>query len=291
MKKILLSFFSLLFGLVTNAQIVNGNLELWANGEPSNWLNIFEGFPNPIPGTNNDVTQIGEGDPATTLQITGAAAAGGSGSSALLETKAAVGPKLLALGKNTLTGMLTGKWPFTGKPSSVVFDFIAQPKSGDTAIVYITLYDASYNIVYLTGGYWTSDLASSSWKKIELPFQSYGTNTKPVAFIEILAYSSTSNPVVGSKLYLDNFELLYDNTAEVNTLDNETKIYPNPVTDVLNIDLADEIQSVSITSMDGKLVFKGNTSVINTSKFISGMYVYEIVTTSGKITKGTFAKN
>jgi len=68
-------------------------------------------------------------------------------------------------------------------------------------------------------------------------------------------------------------------------LKESIKLYPNPVQDVLNIhlsDIANQIASVEILSMDGMVLYKSqltgkNNSQINVSKFQQGIYLCRII--------------
>lgn len=69
-----------------------------------------------------------------------------------------------------------------------------------------------------------------------------------------------------------------------------TSVYPNPANDVLNIVASEEISTTSIVSLDGKVIAKSNSSSVNVSELTSGMYIYEVTTTSGKVSRDTFMK-
>jgi hypothetical protein len=67
--------------------------------------------------------------------------------------------------------------------------------------------------------------------------------------------------------------------------------YPNPATDVLNIKASEAIASVTVMTLDGKVVAAADASSINVAELTAGMYIYEAVTVSGKVARGNFAKN
>lgn len=71
----------------------------------------------------------------------------------------------------------------------------------------------------------------------------------------------------------------------------ETSVYPNPASNVLNITSADEVSSVAVITMDGKVVANSKTTKVDVSALVSGVYIYEVSTTSGKVSRGTFMKN
>lgn len=67
--------------------------------------------------------------------------------------------------------------------------------------------------------------------------------------------------------------------------------YPNPASDVLNIAVeGDEVVSVAVISLDGKVVssIEGSTALVN--DLTAGMYIYEARTASGAIIRNTFMK-
>lgn len=81
-----------------------------------------------------------------------------------------------------------------------------------------------------------------------------------------------------------------NSVTSVEQIELATSVYPNPANDVLNIVSSEEIASVSIVSLDGKVVATTTNSSVDVSTLISGMYIYEITTTSGKVSRDTFMK-
>jgi len=72
-----------------------------------------------------------------------------------------------------------------------------------------------------------------------------------------------------------------------------TNVYPNPASDVLNINASVEVSTVSIIGLDGKVISTTNgngTSVsVNVADLTSGVYLYEVATANG-VTRDTFVK-
>ncbi len=96
-------------------------------------------------------------------------------------------------------------------------------------------------------------------------------------------------PKPGSTLWLDDLKVNIPTSGiEENVL--STSVYPNPATDVLNIVSSEEIANVTIVSLDGKIVATTANSSVDVSQLISGIYVYEVTTTSGNVTRNTFMK-
>jgi Secretion system C-terminal sorting domain len=71
----------------------------------------------------------------------------------------------------------------------------------------------------------------------------------------------------------------------------EASVYPNPANDVLNITVGnEEIATVSIVSMDGKVVATSTNGTVNIADLTAGMYMYQVTTVAGKLANGNFAK-
>jgi len=68
-------------------------------------------------------------------------------------------------------------------------------------------------------------------------------------------------------------------------------VYPNPASDVLNIKSAEVIASVSVVTMDGKVLLTSASNSVNISELNAGTYVYIVTTVSGATAIGNFAKN
>ena len=70
-----------------------------------------------------------------------------------------------------------------------------------------------------------------------------------------------------------------------------TGVYPNPASSELNITANEALASVSVVSMDGKVVATSTSSTVNVSELAAGTYTYQAVTVSGKVAHGKFNKN
>jgi len=70
-------------------------------------------------------------------------------------------------------------------------------------------------------------------------------------------------------------------------------VYPNPATDVLNVTASNEVSTVAIIGMDGKVIsttdVNGSDASIEISTLNAGVYFYEVVTVDGTI-RNTFVK-
>ncbi|CAM2855337.1 Por secretion system C-terminal sorting domain-containing protein [Flavobacterium psychrophilum DSM 3660] len=70
-------------------------------------------------------------------------------------------------------------------------------------------------------------------------------------------------------------------------IESALKIYPNPVSEILNIALQEDLQleKVNFYNTLGQLIKTTNHSGINVSSFAKGNYFVEIMTNQGKVTK------
>lgn len=79
-------------------------------------------------------------------------------------------------------------------------------------------------------------------------------------------------------------------------VDNEINIsaYPNPASTELTINVAGEATSVSIISMDGKVVatqdVNGASTTVDVSNLNAGVYFYEVAAANGEVVRNTFVK-
>jgi hypothetical protein len=98
----------------------------------------------------------------------------------------------------------------------------------------------------------------------------------------------------GGSAYYDNFKI---NEVDMNVSDlnsSNLSIYPNPVKDVLHLDLNknEKISSVEIYSLAGqKIKTFGHVSKVQVSELTKGSYIVKIQTESGKVYTKKFVKN
>ncbi|OJV42854.1 MAG: hypothetical protein BGO29_06715 [Bacteroidales bacterium 36-12] len=115
--------------------------------------------------------------------------------------------------------------------------------------------------IYMNDNYFT--LMPNESKDIEIEFDEHlvGSDAFEVDLRQYGKYDSTPSSV----------KEITDGTI----LKNALKVYPNPATDIIHIDVnQNSIQAIDIYDMFGKLCYKGQMeSIINISDFPSGMYV------------------
>jgi len=80
-------------------------------------------------------------------------------------------------------------------------------------------------------------------------------------------------------------------TSGINDLDiNSISAYPNPATDVLNIQSYETVESVSILSLDGKVLSTTYGQKVDISNLNSGVYLYRVTSTKGESAVSKFVK-
>lgn len=165
-----------------------------------------------------------------------------------------------------------------GRPYNVVFNFasaVAIPASNDFMVVITVPNSANDSIAILSNSAGDFGLAYThsfeEWNPSEV--HSFGHAYGGGANIALAIY-----PVVN-----------FTNSIEENI--TTASVYPNPVNDVVNFEVSEEIASIVITSLDGKVIATTTNTTLNVSDFNSGMYLYTLNTVSGKVANGSFTKN
>ncbi|SFI29997.1 T9SS type A sorting domain-containing protein [Halpernia frigidisoli] len=73
--------------------------------------------------------------------------------------------------------------------------------------------------------------------------------------------------------------------------DKRISIYPNPATEIINITGLSNVKSIKVISLEGKLISDSkNTSTVNVSKLVAGVYFLEIETENTVIKRVKFIK-
>ena len=89
-------------------------------------------------------------------------------------------------------------------------------------------------------------------------------------------------------------DILVENTAGLAENKLDVSIFPNPASDILNINTTLEVSSVNVYGLDGKVVLAENVSGFNTqinvTELTSGAYIIEAVGTNGSAVRTNFIK-
>jgi len=114
---------------------------------------------------------------------------------------------------------------------------------------------------------------------------------QPTVHIVIRHYESTDWFAIG----FDDLTITGDFVSvEENNL-SVLNVYPNPAVDELNITLNEAASSVSIMTLDGKIISTNNevnsiNPVISVADLAAGMYLYEVTTKDGRKVRNSFVK-
>lgn len=143
---------------------------------------------------------------------------------------------------------------------------VVLPTTAGDSLGLVTNTDGDFaDAVTHTGEFWSDGV-----------FYTFGDPNNWGLLIAIAAY-----PVVNFQVGLTESEIV-------------ASVYPNPASDVLNINLKANATSVSIISMDGKVVstqnVTSNTVAVDLSNVLAGAYIYEIVAENGTVIRNTFVK-
>lgn len=245
--------------------IVNGSFDSWSatsSDKPNGWQS----------GSSRNTTNVGK----TTDHYSGSYAlmlqteVGGSNPSVAEVTTGQVsdsfGPRG-GLPYTKMTDTLTGYYKYTTSGTDTGHVFLYVSKSG------VNIGGNSYNC-----------LPTSTWTYFQIPFSASIT---PDSLRVDIVSSSWTSAVPGSTLYIDKLQLKSQPLSinHVNSGVGFVSIYPNPVGDVLHLNLNNNIQGdieLRLYNVTGKLVLSNNYTPTNNSisvpvsQLAGGVYFYEI---------------
>ena len=127
-----------------------------------------------------------------------------------------------------------------------------------------------------TGEFWAYDPISDNWE--EMPPHPEGSRWAPASFIingEVYIINGTSFSQYVTEIYKYNL----DSALSVHELTNSTiRIYPNPATDFINIDVPENLKyHTNIYDLNGRLISRSkNKTVIEIQALPLGIYLIEI---------------
>ncbi|MDB3907411.1 lamin tail domain-containing protein [Crocinitomicaceae bacterium] len=85
-------------------------------------------------------------------------------------------------------------------------------------------------------------------------------------------------------------DLIVNDCASIAELEAEgILVYPNPATDVLNVQTISDIKTIEVVDLSGMIVANGTENSVSVANLASGMYVINVTTETGMFTK-TFLK-
>lgn len=188
--------------------------------------------------------------------------------------------------------------------AEVRFYYRSNVPEGDTAAASITIYDddgefdlegknmLAYGGVFITG-------VQDEWTEVTMPLEKIKDGVPMTAAINFASSNDLMNAgvfvgeiTVGSTFEVDDVRIFYDNTTESKNAisENLIKVYPNPTTEFLNIELKEIPDAVfMLYANDGTLILNQNlvmgTNNIALDSPSSGIYFYKIKTVDDEIIK------
>lgn len=181
------------------------------------------------------------------------------------------------------------KVPFTGKPNSLKLFYKSFPAVNDSSVLSMNL--TRWNIalqktdtVARAVKYFSQNINGFSEAIIEFK---YNSPLPPDSMFFIASSSADGfNPTVGSKLILDDLELLYMPTSLNEKNEVSTKMYPNPASDFVTFQFEKQEQyQLTIVDVQGKIwmqkIAEGDLN-INLQDMPQGLYFANVMTNNGK---------
>ncbi|HAW03218.1 MAG TPA: hypothetical protein DCW83_00950 [Saprospirales bacterium] len=120
------------------------------------------------------------------------------------------------------------------------------------------------------------------------------TNDMEDADLEVLGLNRNDSRSASDHLpVITDFEIIEPNRQRDLTLEDiNTRVFPNPATNLLHIDSKTEISSIIITDVMGEVVFRSNNiskeNTINATEWNSGTYLIQLITIKGSVTEKMF---
>lgn len=280
MKRISITTLLILFITIAKAQLINTGFETWtSNGSyetPTGWVSYDQlSFPTTNIASVTKETDAKSGTYAAKIKVAGTSGQGFAGA-------LACGNSLFAPGVY-----------FTQRPTQCSFYSKYKLFGSDSVAVEVSLtkYNPSTGTSDDVGiGYLSLGGTQNSYTKINIAI-TYLNSLIPDSLIVLFGIGdlNASNPVgtVGSYIFVDDLVLGYPAGINEAFLNAPISIYPNPATEMVQINLNDDFTNakIDICDVNGKIVYSGNETKINTSKFTPGLYIVKITTNDLSLTK------
>ena len=114
----------------------------------------------------------------------------------------------------------------------------------------------------------------------------------------VTAYAIIAPWTQASKVDSSEFTIeVVDCTVSINEVENNSSVsvYPNPVKNIINFNVAKENSTLTVFDVTGKVVFSkqllNKTNAISVTELTNGFYIYSVNSKSGDITTGNFVVN
>jgi hypothetical protein len=275
MKKIYLVICTAALSVLSYAQ---QNLDFEATITPSGYPGV-----NDVPGWSTIFAEGESNNPGEGLQ-----------SLKITSTEDAFLASLIGYSDDTIPGFAIQSISATNllNPGNISVDFQYKYTgvNGDIGTVIVQIADTmgagSSDDVILYGGYLAINSDVTTWTNYTIHLIATGFSGTPNDFSIIATPSAgsidgSSNAHPGSTLWIDAFVLNNFAYAGIEETNIQFSLYPNPMTDILNLDI-ESFESVKLLTFDGKEVLSSVDNHLDVSTLSAGTYICLISLKDGK---------
>ena len=209
-----------------------------------------------------------------------------------LVTKSVAGhtaPGLVTTGTvNAGSGSISGGIPISSRPVALQGWFEYAPNGSDSAQMSISLtkWDAVGDSEILVGyGDYYAGSAVNSWSQFGTTI-TYLTNATPDTVLLLFFASGSSNPQIGSKLWLDDLSYSYYPLGIAKNQNTSINVYPNPASNQIMFNNQNiQAKTLNLYSADGQLVksvsLNEGINIIDVKNIATGYYLIGANTANG----------
>jgi phenolic acid decarboxylase len=129
---------------------------------------------------------------------------------------------------------------------------------------------------WLTCAPMSGNVAAGDDQKLTLNFTTTGLTLGSYHAVVKLLSNDLTNPVLDVPVTLTVVGVGINELEKIGVM-----VYPNPVTDVLNIKTDGTIRNITVTDLSGKIVYKGIDQSISISSLSNGVYFVKVETAQG----------
>jgi len=129
---------------------------------------------------------------------------------------------------------------------------------------------------WLTCAPMSANVAAGDDQKLTLNFTTAGLTLGTYHAVVKLLSNDLTNPVLDVPVTLTVVGVGINELEKIGVM-----VYPNPVTDVLNIKTDGTIRNITVTDLSGKIVYKGIDQSISISSLSNGVYFVKVETAQG----------
>ena len=204
---------------------------------------------------------------------------------------------ILGVGSLVGTSLKFGA-PYAGRPAMLSFASKYTPMAGDSGfvLVFMTHYNGASRDTIASGKY-AQGTTTTSYAVNTITLNYNPSFSTVVADTQIIFASSSVyshyGPKMGSTLYVDDFGFSgWNSVSDISGNTASVNCYPNPTSNVININCSVESTEVEIMDVTGRVVgtyqMRNNAVSIQTTGFSPGMYFYNVMNKKQVLNKGKF---